>query len=205
MPDSLPNWDLTNLYDEKGNDARVDLKKVSARAEKLAAYNGKLEAESAETLSEIIAEYQSISELLSRIISHADLKFAADMSASANGQYAQDMRIAGGARSTPQPGRSGPGYVDAYAHMDQRGYGRDQRDYRDQRQPRAHDRYDQRGMYDMITPKMKPVRHGQPLQDAYSRTPGAPVSQYVSPLPAQAHTAPRAYHSGGRREDKRRR
>ena len=120
-------------------------------------------------------------------------------------QYAQDMRIAGGARSTPQPGRSGPGYVDAYAHMDQRGYGRDQRDYRDQRQPRAHDRYDQRGMYDMITPKMKPVRHGQPLQDAYSRTPGAPVSQYVSPLPAQAHTAPRAYHSGGRREDKRRR
>ena len=94
MPDSLPNWDLTDLYDEKGNDARVDLKKVRARAEKLAAYNGKLEAERVETLSEIIAEYQSISELLSRIISHADLKFAADMSEVANGQYAQDMREA---------------------------------------------------------------------------------------------------------------
>ena len=94
MPDSLPNWDLTDLYDEKGEDARVDLKKVRARAEKLAAYNGKLEAEKAETLSAIIAEYQSISELLSRIISHADLKFAADMSEAANGQYAQDMREA---------------------------------------------------------------------------------------------------------------
>ena len=94
MPDSLPNWDLTDLYDEKGKDARVDLKKVRARAEKLAAYNGKLEAEKAETLSAIIAEYQSISELLSRIISHADLKFAADMSEAANGQYAQDMREA---------------------------------------------------------------------------------------------------------------
>ena len=94
MPDSLPNWDLTDLYDEKGNEARVDLKKVCARAEKLAAYNGKLEAEKAEMLSEIIAEYESISELLSRIISHADLKFAADMSAPANGQYAQDMREA---------------------------------------------------------------------------------------------------------------
>ena len=94
MPDSLPNWDLTDLYDEKGKDARVDLKKVRARAEKLAAYNGKLEAEKAETLCAIIAEYQSISELLSRIISHADLKFAADMSEAANGQYAQDMREA---------------------------------------------------------------------------------------------------------------
>ena len=94
MPDSLPNWDLTDLYDETGNDARVDLDGVRARAEKLAAYNGKLEAEKPETLGEIIAEYQSISEVLSRIISHADLKFAADMSKAANGQYAQDMREA---------------------------------------------------------------------------------------------------------------
>ncbi len=94
MPDSLPNWDLTDLYDEKRNDVRVDLEKVRERAEKLAIYNGKLEVETAETLSAIITEYQSISELLSRIISHADLKFAADMSEAANGQYAQDMREA---------------------------------------------------------------------------------------------------------------
>ena len=117
------------------------------------------------------------------------------------------MRIPGGARSTPQPGRSGQGYArDPISHMDQRAYGREPRDYR---QPaRQHDRYDQRGMYDhggnMVTPKMKPVRHGQPLGDTYSRTPGAPVSQYVSPLPTQAHTAPRTYNSSGRRDDRQR-
>ena len=36
MPDSLPNWDLTDLYDDKGKGALADLQQVQARAEKLA-------------------------------------------------------------------------------------------------------------------------------------------------------------------------
>lgn len=97
MPDSLPNWDLTDLYDDKGAGAQADLQQVQGRAEKLAGYGGKLAEETAEKLAEIITEYQAVSEILSRIISHADLKFAADMAEAANGQYAQDMREAAAA------------------------------------------------------------------------------------------------------------
>ena len=100
MPDSLPNWDLTDLYDDKGKGAQADLQQVQERAEKLAAYSGKLAEETAEKLTEIITEYQAISEILSRIISHADLKFAADMAEAANGQYAQDMREAAAAMTS---------------------------------------------------------------------------------------------------------
>ncbi len=30
MPDSLPNWDLTDLYDDKGKGAQADLQQVQA-------------------------------------------------------------------------------------------------------------------------------------------------------------------------------
>ena len=65
MPDSLPNWDLTDLYDDKGAGAQADLQQVQGRAEKLAGYGGKLAEETAEKLAENITEYQAISEILS--------------------------------------------------------------------------------------------------------------------------------------------
>ena len=61
---------------------------------KLAEFSGKLTGKTGDELAGIITEYQAISEVLSRIISHADLKFAADMAEVKNGQYAQDMREA---------------------------------------------------------------------------------------------------------------
>ena len=45
-------------------------------------------------LAAVIAEYQSVSERLSRIISHADLQFAADMADPQTGQHAQGMKEA---------------------------------------------------------------------------------------------------------------
>lgn len=94
MPDSLPSWDLSDLYDDKGTAAQDDLAQVQQRAKKLAEFSGKLTGKTGDELAGIITEYQAISEILSRIISHADLKFAADMAEAKNGQYAQDMREA---------------------------------------------------------------------------------------------------------------
>ena len=94
MPDSLPSWDLSDLYDEKGADAKDDLAQAQQRVKKLVEFSGKLTGKTGDELAKIITEYQAISEVLSRIISHADLKFAADMADAKNGKYAQDMREA---------------------------------------------------------------------------------------------------------------
>ena len=77
----------------KGTAANKMIWRKCSNAKKLAELR-KLTGKTGDELAGIITEYQAISEVLSRIISHADLKFAADMAEAKNGQYAQDMREA---------------------------------------------------------------------------------------------------------------
>ena len=94
MPDSLPIWDLTDLYGHDGTDIQRDLEKAGIQADKLAQYEGRLASLSGAELASIITDYQAISERLSRVISHADLQFAADMADPKTGQHAQDVKEA---------------------------------------------------------------------------------------------------------------
>ncbi|MGB0398023.1 MAG: hypothetical protein ACPGHX_07295 [Candidatus Puniceispirillaceae bacterium] len=59
MPDSLPSWDLSDLYDDKGTAAQDDLAQVQQRAKKLAEFSGKLTGKTGDELAGIITEYQA--------------------------------------------------------------------------------------------------------------------------------------------------
>ena len=82
MPDSLPIWDLTDLYTDSSTSIQLDLDTAKQQTEKLVQHEGRLSQMTGAELAAVIAEYQSVSERLSRIISHADLQFAADMALS---------------------------------------------------------------------------------------------------------------------------
>ncbi len=94
MPDMLPSWSLDDLYD--GFDAaqlKTDQDDVRRLAEDLAgAWKSKLHEADADTLAQIIGDYERIAETLGRMTSFADLAFAADMSDPEIGKHAQMMR-----------------------------------------------------------------------------------------------------------------
>ena len=92
MLDTLPQWDLTHLYDDEGKGAYADLDKVLESLAEITSFEGKLDKATPSELVFIIERYQALAETFSRILSHADLKFAANMSDPKTGQYAQDMR-----------------------------------------------------------------------------------------------------------------
>ena len=92
MPDALPIWDLTDLYADNSTSIHLDLNIAKKQTEKLVQYEGRLSQMTGAELAVVIADYQSISERLSRIISHADLQFAADMANPQTGQHAQGMK-----------------------------------------------------------------------------------------------------------------
>ncbi len=94
MPDSLPIWDLTDLYIDSSTSIQLDLDTSKLQTEKLVQHEGRLSQMTGAELAAVIADYQSVSERLSRIISHADLQFAADMADPQTGQHAQDMKEA---------------------------------------------------------------------------------------------------------------
>ena len=94
MPDSLPIWDLTDLYTDSGTSIQLDLDTAKQQTEMLVQHEGRLSQMTGAELASIISEYQSVSERLSRIISHADLQFAADMANPQTGQHAQGMKEA---------------------------------------------------------------------------------------------------------------
>ena len=94
MPDSLPIWDLTDLYTDSSTSIQQDLDTAKKQTEKLVQYEGRLSQMTGAELAAVIADYQSVSERLSRIISHADLQFAADMADPQTGQHAQGMKEA---------------------------------------------------------------------------------------------------------------
>ena len=94
MPDSLPIWDLTDLYTDISTSIQLDLDKAKQETKKLVKHEGRLGQMTGAELAVVIADYQSVSERLSRIISHADLQFAADMADPRTGQHAQGMKEA---------------------------------------------------------------------------------------------------------------
>ncbi len=94
MPESLPIWDLTDLYTNSSTSIQLDLDTAKQQTEKLIQYEGRLSQMTGAELAAVIVDYQSVSERLSRIISHADLQFAADMADPQTGQHAQGMKEA---------------------------------------------------------------------------------------------------------------
>lgn len=92
MDDALPVWDLSDLYSLDAQKRENDLNNVTQQVDQLAEYKGKLAQQSADVIAEVIEHYQHISETLSRIMSHADLAFAADMANAENATRAQNIR-----------------------------------------------------------------------------------------------------------------
>ena len=92
MPNSLPIWDLTDLYADNCTSIQLDLDLAKQQTEKLIQHEGRLSRMTSAEIANVIVDYQSVSERLSRIISHADLQFAADMADPQTGQHAQGMK-----------------------------------------------------------------------------------------------------------------
>ena len=92
MPDSLPIWDLTDLYADSNTSIQLDLDIAKKQTEELVRYEGRLGQLKGAELAVVITDYQIVSERLSRIISHADLQFAADMADPQTGQHAQGIK-----------------------------------------------------------------------------------------------------------------
>ena len=92
MPDSLPIWDLTDLYADSSTSIHLELDKAKQQTEKLVKHEGCLSQMTGTELAAVIEDYEFVSERLSRIMSHADLQFAADMANPQTGQHAQSMK-----------------------------------------------------------------------------------------------------------------
>ena len=94
MPDSLPIWNLADLY--QGTDDPLIgqlLTELTGQAERLAQnWQGRLASASGAELAGLIADYETLSQQLGRILSHADLMFAADTTDPAIAKHSQTMR-----------------------------------------------------------------------------------------------------------------
>jgi oligoendopeptidase F len=91
--DSLPNWDLADLY--AGMDSpqlTADLDRAERQARDFAtSYAGKLTSISAAELAEAIGEYERVEEILGRVMAYAQLLFAGDSTDPAIGRFYQSM------------------------------------------------------------------------------------------------------------------
>lgn len=99
MPDTplsadLPTWDLSDLYPGmESAELTGDLASAMDRAEAFEArHAGKIPDLSGDALAEAIAEYEAIDEVLSRIMSYAQLLHAGDVTDAEIGQFFQTMR-----------------------------------------------------------------------------------------------------------------
>jgi oligoendopeptidase F len=92
-PETLPVWDLSDLY--RAPDApevEADFDRADKRARSFAAaYAGNLAGLPGATLAAAIAEYEQIEEVLGRLLSYAQLLFAGDSSDAAIGQFYQSV------------------------------------------------------------------------------------------------------------------
>jgi len=89
--DNLPVWDLNDLYPAPESPAvEADFAKAEQAAHAFAAANqGRLAAMSGAALAAAIAEYERIEELLGRLMSYAQLLFAADSNNAEIGRFYQ--------------------------------------------------------------------------------------------------------------------
>ena len=92
-PNSLPSWDLTDLYpapDSAELKADLDRAETAARAFDTA-HAGKVAELSGAELALALAEYERIEEILGRLMSYAQLQFSTDSSDPAIGKFYQSM------------------------------------------------------------------------------------------------------------------
>ena len=96
-PESLPAWDLGDLYPAMDSPAlTADLAKQAAAAQKFNAdYAGKLAALDGDGLARAIAEFEAIDEVLGRVMSYAGLLSAADVANPDIAQFQQSMQERG--------------------------------------------------------------------------------------------------------------
>ncbi len=98
MPDGaaaiLPIWDLSDLYAAPDSPALArDLDKTESDAKAFAAkYAGKLAGLNGARLAAAIAAIEAIEEMMGRVMSYAQLLFAADSTDAANGKFYQSMQ-----------------------------------------------------------------------------------------------------------------
>ncbi len=93
IADSLPSWDLTDLYPAPDSaELKADLDRVEAAAQAFdAAHAGKVAGLSGAELASALAEYERIEEILGRLMSYAQLQFSTDSSDPAIGKFYQSM------------------------------------------------------------------------------------------------------------------
>ncbi len=96
-PEALPEWDLTDLYPAPDSkELKADLDEAEAAATRFREeYAGKLEGLSGAALGRAIAEYERIDELISRVMSYAQLVYARDMANPNVGRFYQGAQERG--------------------------------------------------------------------------------------------------------------
>ncbi len=90
---SLPEWDLSDLYPSPtAPSLAADLDQAEQRAKAFeASHAGKLDALSGAALAAAIETFQAIEETLGRVMSYAQLTYAADQENPASGQFYQSL------------------------------------------------------------------------------------------------------------------
>ena len=101
--ETLPVWDLDDLYPGQESPAlRDDLANTQKQAQAFHdRYKGKLGTLDGDGMAAAIATYEKIDEILSRIMSYAQLIYAGDMSDAEIGRFYQDIQEKVTAISTP--------------------------------------------------------------------------------------------------------
>ena len=91
---NLPDWDLDHLYEGPKSDAlKADLEEATRQAKGFAAaYTGKLADLDGLAFGNAISEFESISEILQRIMSYGQLLFATHTSDADVGQFYQTLQ-----------------------------------------------------------------------------------------------------------------
>ena len=97
MSDSCPVWNLTDLYEGIDSAAiQTDIRTCRADAAALAdRAKGRLADLNAESLVAVIVDYEAVQERLGKILSHAQLVFAANTNDPAAAKHHQSMREVG--------------------------------------------------------------------------------------------------------------
>ena len=90
----LPKWSLGDLYD--GIDDEMIAKDVQFCRDEAAhlasSFEGKIAHQDGKALAEMIARYEALSDKIGKLLSHADLNFALDMTSAPAGQHSQTLR-----------------------------------------------------------------------------------------------------------------
>jgi oligoendopeptidase F len=89
----LPTWNLADLYSSPaGSDLESDLKRAAQEAEAFATdYEGKIAGLDGKTLGAAVARFETLSDLMGRIGSYAQLYYAQDQADPKRGQFAQNV------------------------------------------------------------------------------------------------------------------